>query len=458
MDTSSRTQLFETAPIKSTVLKQIIPAIASQMIMLVYNLADTYFVGLLGDASQTAGITICYAPFLLLGAFSNLFGIGGASALSRALGKHNNEKASHVASISFWIAIFTTLLYSLLFYIFRHPLLSLCGATSDTYSICEKYALWVIIIAGVFTVLNQTLANLIRSEGNSFVAAVGIGAGGVLNILLDPLFILPQALGFGATGAGIATAISNFISMIFLIAYVLYKTHSRTPSTIISLSISKLNKTKKYIGEILSVGLSSALQSVLTVVAVSAQLKFVSKYTTEALAGLGIVKKLDQVPIYFALGVSSGIMPFLAYNYASGNDKRRREGFWFAMKISVGFALLIVLIYEIFAPQLTSIFIDDAVSVDYATSFLRRLVIAMPLMAFCYPMIIQFQAMQQIKASLICSIIRKGALDIPFLFLFDKLLPLYGCMWVQPVVDTITLITCMYFYMKYCRYTTKNNV
>lgn len=211
---------------------------------------------------------------------------------------------------------------------------------------------------------------------------------------------------------------------------------------------SRIRYGKKYIGSILAVGFPSAVQYALTVVAIAAQSKFVSQYSTQAMAGLGIVKKLDQLPLYFSIGVANGLLPLLAYNYSSGNQERRRKAFRYGCLISFSFAMLCLVVYEIFAPQLSSLFISDPVTISYSAGFLRRMVTAMPMMSVCYPMIIQFQAMGKSRASLVCSILRKGVLDIPLLFLMNTIFGLYGCMWVQPIVDTISLIVAGGFYRR----------
>ena len=206
--------------------------------------------------------------------------------------------------------------------------------------------------------------------------------------------------------------------------------------------------TRERIGLILSIGFPSAVQYALTVVAVAAITKFVSGYDTAAVAGFGITKKIDQLPLYFSIGVANGLLPLLAYNYAAGNRERQRRAFQYGCGIAVGFSVLCLIVYEAFAPNIATIFIKDADTIDYAAAFLRRMVVAMPMVAINYPMIIQFQAMGKIKESLICSILRKGVLDIPLLFLFDRIAPLYGLMWVQPVVDMISLLAAVYFYTR----------
>jgi len=238
-----------------------------------------------------------------------------------------------------------------------------------------------------------------------------------------------------------ATALSNVAAVGYFAVYLM-----RKRSTYLSVSPSHLRFAGQYLRPILSIGLPAALQYALTVVATASQASFVSKYPTEAVAALGIVKKMDQLPLYFSIGVSNGLLPLLAYNHTAGNQKRREQSLQFGAVISVGFALLCVLCYEIFADSLTALFIQDQVTIAYGAVFLRCMVVAMPMMALCYLMIIQFQAMGLAKESTICSILRKGVLDIPLLFLMDYLFPLYGCMWVQPIVDTISLVVALYLY------------
>lgn len=443
LSAEKRAEIFETMPVRKAVLHQVAPSVLSQMVALLYNLADTYFVGLLNSPVQTAAVTVSTPPFLMLTAVSNLFGVGGASAISRALGRKEPEKAKQIAAISFWLGLCAAVAFSVLFLLLAAPILTLCGARSDTIAVALSYTRWTIVAGGVGTVLNILLANLVRSEGNASMASFGVSFGGVLNIILDPFFVLPQFLNMGAAGAGLATAISNLAAAVFLLGYLLW-----SKSTVLHLAVRELQATGTHLRTILSVGFPSALQYALTVVAVAAQSRFVSKYATEAIAALGIVKKIDMLPLYTAIGIATGLLPLLAYNYASGNQQRRQDAFRFGCTIAVGFSLLCVAAFESFAPQLTGIFIDDPVTVRYASQFLRRMVLAMPLMSLSYPMIIQFQAMGKARESLICSILRKGVLDIPLLFLMDAIFPLYGCMWVQPIVDTIALSAALILYKR----------
>ena len=443
MNSRDRIELFEKMPVKRAVIKQIMPAVASQMVAVIYSLADTYFVGMLNSPAQTAAVTVVAPCFIMLTAVANLFGVGGSSLIARKLGQRRESEAREVSAVAFWWGLISAAAFCILFAALERPILFLCGADDQSLGYAIRYAGWAVMLSGTFTVSSAVSANILRAEGSAGTASRGLALGGIMNIILDPLFILPEFLGMGAEGAGLATALSNIISALFLLVCLLRKKQS-----VICIDPRLVNKTREHIRPILSIGFASAIQLMLTMVGVAAQAKFVSAYTTEAVAALGIVKKLDQLPLYFTIGVSIGLLPLLAYNHAAGNEQRRSDAFRFGCSLALIVASACVVVYELFAPQLAALFIDDALTVDYAAGFLRRMVLAMPLMALAHPFITQFQAMGRVKESLICSMLRKGVLDIPLLFLFDALLPLYGCMWVQPVVDAVSLVVALILYKR----------
>lgn len=197
-----RTAVFETMPYRRAVLKQIIPAIASQMIALVYNLADTYFVGMLGDPNQTAAVTVAAPSFVMLTAISNLFGIGGASVIASSLGKRDTEKAKRTSAVSFWAGLCSAFAFSLLFLMLASPILYLSGATDETYGITYEYAKWVVVFGGAASISSTLLANLVRAEGRAAAASIGLSMGGLINIVLDIFLVLPHFAGMGAVGGG----------------------------------------------------------------------------------------------------------------------------------------------------------------------------------------------------------------------------------------------------------------
>ena len=341
-----RTYLFERMPVGQAVRRQIIPSIASQMVILLYNLADTYFVGLLNDAAQTAAVSLAYSVTLLMTALANLFAVGGAGRIAQLLGRRDRDGAREVCAVSFWFALLASAAFCVLFTLLSSPILRLCGATDETYALACGYSRWVISVGGTFSILNTVLANLIRADGSAFAASMGVSAGGIINMLLDPLFVLPRFLGMGAEGAGLATAISNAAGMLILLGIIA----ARRRVGVVALRPGDLRAARRHIGRILRIGLPSAVQFLLTLVAVGALMKFMSLYDTAAVAALGIVKKLDMLPLYFSIGVANGLLPLLAYNYSAENHERRHRIFLCGCAVAVGFSVVCVAGYEVFAP------------------------------------------------------------------------------------------------------------
>lgn len=434
-------ETFERMPAARAVLVQSVPAIVAQLIALLYNWADTFFLARLNKPELVAATAIVLPLFLMLSAIGNLPGVGGGSQFSNHLGKRDYEGAQRVSSIAFWLGLSLAALCCFSFPLYGDALLRLIGANEQTIDPAREYAFWVITVGGVPVIMNNVLANLVRAEGMARQASVGLSAGGILNCILDPLLMLPGLGNMGIVGAGIATASSNLLSVLWFMA-LLYR---RRKVGMLNLSPGLLRYTRNHIGSISKVGFPSALQYMLTVVAVAALTRFVSQYATEATAALSIVKRLDYLPLYFSIGVSQGILPLLAYNHSAGNIARRDEVFRCGTLISVGFAVLCFVVYELWARQLGLLFTQEPVTVDYIAPFLRTQVIAMPFMAVCYPSIILFQAMEHTREALICSILRKGVVDIPLLFLMDALWPLFGCLWVQPIVDFTAMVVAVCF-------------
>ena len=439
-------------PVRKAVLLQILPAIASQMVALLYSLADTFFVGRLGDPDQTAAVTVEGAIFLLLTALSNLCGIGGASLVSRRLGLGLRDEARQASSFCLYAGLISALAFGLLVGLLSSPILRLCGAKEASFEYAKGYLFYSVVLGAAPTVGTTLLANLVRAEGSSVGASIGATLGCFVNIVLDPVFVLPFGLNMGAAGAGAVTAISNAVGLCYFIIFIL----RRRDESASSVDPRLVPMGARHAAEILRIGLPSALQYMLTVVAVSAQLRFVSKYGNTAVAAVGITKKLDQLPLFFAIGCANGLLPLVGYNYARGNYERTERTFRFGISISLGFALACVLAYELFAPRLTRLFIDDAETVGLAASFLRRMVVAMPFMSVCYPLITKFQAMGKARESLTVSVMRKGVLDIPLYFVMDAVKPLYGCMWVQPIVDTLSLAAAVLLNRRIVRRDRKN--
>lgn len=438
-------ELFEKMPVSKAVSRLVVPTIISQLISMIYNLADTYFVGQTGDYNQVAAITLVFPAYMTLGAIANLLGIGGGSLVSRSLGKKDYTKARQAACFSFYAAIAVTFVYSLFSLIFPNVFLKLLGATEATYGFTYDYLFWVLTIGGVPTVLSMVLGHLVRAEGASRQASIGMTLGGVLNIILDPVFILPWGLNMMIKGAAIATLISNGVSVIYFLVYLIIV----RKKTVISLNVKHLKIKKEIVAPVLTVGFPAFLQTSLAMVSNTFLNNLTAKFGETAIAAGGIVKKIDMLPMNVTMGFSQGVLPFIAYNYASENFERMKKGARFTRVIAMSFSILCVIIFEIFANRLVGLFIKDEQTIYYGARFLRIICIAMPIMAIDFLITTMFQATGHGAKALTLSLLRKGPVDVPLMFLMNFLIPLYGLYAVQPIVDTIALIVAIVLYVRF---------
>ena len=209
--------LFEDVPVLEAIFKLAVPTVVGQIILVLYNMADTFFIGLTGSDAMITAATVCMPAFMFLQAISNLFGVGGASVISRALGARDLQRAKDTASFAFWGCAALTLVYSLGAWLFAGPFVDLLGGSNPlVHDYAVEYLTCTVVIGGLATSLNALLAHLVRSEGRSLQASIGVALGGVMNIALDPLFmfvLLPR--GYETLGAAIATALSNAIALVF---------------------------------------------------------------------------------------------------------------------------------------------------------------------------------------------------------------------------------------------------
>ena len=230
--------LFEEMPIPRAYMKLSVPVVLGSLVTMLYNLADTFFVGMLNDPVQNAAVTLVFPVTLAFNAVNNLFGVGGSSMMSRSLGAGKEEKVRITSAFSFYGTLFSGLLFSLLVILFHGPLLKILGASAETYEATSRYLLWTVCFGAAPTILNVVQSYLVRSEGAALHASIGTMSGCFLNILLDPIFILPWGLNMGAAGAGLATFVSNVAAC----GYFLILTLSKGKKTYVCMDIRKLSK------------------------------------------------------------------------------------------------------------------------------------------------------------------------------------------------------------------------
>lgn len=433
MEDTKKTELFERTPVPRAVMSLVIPTVLSSLVMVIYNLADTYFVGMLNDPIQNAAVTLAAPVLLAFNAVNNLFGVGSSSMMSRALGRKDFETVKKSSAFGFYCALAGGLLISLLCTVFRAPLLGLLGAGDETIAATADYLKWTVSCGAVPAILNVVLAYMVRSEGASLHASIGTMSGCVLNMLLDPVFIMPWGLGMGAAGAGLATFLSNCAAC----AYFFVMLFCKRGRTYVCISPAAFCFDKRIIAGIFAVGIPAAIQNLLNVTGMTVLNNFTSSFGSDAVAAMGIVQKLNMVPLQIALGAGQGIMPLVSYNYSSGNYKRMKQSITFTFRVALTFMTVVTAAYFIGADLLTAAFMKNEAIIAYGTKFLRGLCLALPFLCVDFLAVGIFQACGFGKKSLMFAILRKVVLEIPALFLLNYLFPLYGLAYAQFSAEVI---------------------
>jgi len=431
---NTRTYLFESMPIPKAVAQLSIPMVISSLVTVVYNLADTFFVGMLNDPVQNAAVTLVYPVMLAFNAVNNLFGVGTSSMMSRSLGSGDHEKVRISSAFGFYGAVFSGVLFALLCTLLKNPLLNLLGADASTVGATADYMFWTVNCGAVPAILNVVMAYMVRSEGAAAHASIGTMSGCILNIILDPFFILPQFLGMGAAGAGLATFISNCVACLYFFVMTVLKRNK----TFVCLNPAKLKHINKDIVlGILGVGVPASIQNLLNVTGSTILNNFTAGYGAAAVAAMGVSHKLNMVPMQIALGFSQGIMPLVSYNYASGNRQRMKKGITFAMSVMVPVMLAVTLGYWFGAESLIKLFMDNGEIVAYGSRFLKGMCLGMVFLTTDFLVVGVFQALGMGKMALLFAILRKVVLEIPLLFLLNWLFPLYGLAYAQCCAEMV---------------------
>ncbi len=435
----SEKELFETAPVPRAVATLAIPTIISQVVTMIYNLADTFFIGQIGNPYMVAAVSLVSPWFNLLTALGNLFGLGGSSLISRLLGAKQEKDIKYVSAFSIWGGAAVTLLFSIGTYLARRPLLTFLGASPDTYGFAESYLFWVVVLGGVPTMVSLTLGHLLRSEGHARPASAGMMFGGILNVVLDPVLIF--GFDMGVAGAAIATAFSNAASVVFfVIQYIRLGKKS-------AVSLHPRYFTFRFVGQIFSVGLASALATALGNASNMVIVRLASGYGDIPVAAYGIVKRIDQVPLNVSMGLCQGFMPLVGYNYASGDYRRMRAVSFFSWKTALVMSACFVACFAIFAPQILHLFIPEAETSALGASFLRIACLAVPLTSVNFLISYTLQAMGKGVQSAALTFGRQGLLNIPLLILMNLVVGLYGMIWTQLVVEVIMLPVSLGMYL-----------
>ena len=431
-----KTELFETVPIPKAVAALGLPTVAASLVMVLYNLADTYFVGAINDPVETAAVTLAAPVLLAFNAVINLFGVGTGSLMSRCLGKKDYESVRRTSAYGFYCALFSAILMALACTLFRGGLLKLLGATAETASSTKDYLFWTVTLGAVPSILNMVTGNLIRSEGESLHASIGTMSGCLINVVLDPLFIMPWGLDMGAAGAGCATFLSNCIACLYFAGFLI----ARRGKSFVCLDPRRFSFDREIAGEVAKVGVPAAVQNLLNVTGMTVLNNFTAAFGSSAVAAMGITHKVNMIPMYISMGLGQGIMPLVGYNWSAGNSQRMKSAILFTLKFTAAFIVLASAAYFVFAGNIIRLFMENEEIVAYGSRFLRGFCLGLPFLSIDFLAVGIFQAVGMGKESFVFAVLRKVVLEIPALIVLNKLWPLYGLAYSQLVAEAVLAV------------------
>lgn len=442
--TKDSTLVFSEYKVPKAVATLAIPSVLGMLINIIYNLADTFFVGQTGDANQVAAVSVSMPLFMLFMAVGNLFGVGGCAFISRSLGEGKTDKIKTISSFCIYTSIFCGIAMAVLFLAFKDPILRLVGASDNTIGFASDYMFWLSVCAPLI-VVGFCSGNLIRGEGAAKECVIGNVIGQLVNIVLDPIFILskgdslfgltmPFGLGKGCEGAAIATVLGNFVSVLYFIFYFL------RGKSILSITPKRYSAKNGIAKGVISVGTPAALNNLLMSFSNIAVNMLLAKYGDNAVAAMGVAMKANMLVVMFQLGVAQGVQPLIGYCYGAKNYDRMKKSMRFAMLCNVIIGATVTLFYIAFRRQVIGMFIDDAQVVDYGVKMLTAMMSPGALIGIMFIINFAFQGMGKGIQSFILAAGRQGLIYFPLVIIMDKVVGIDGIIWAQPVADFVCII------------------
>ena len=435
--------LFESMPIPQAVRQMAVPAVLSQIVVLLYNLADTFFIGKTNDPYMVAGVSLILPVFNITMALGTLIGTGGGAFLPKLMGSARQQEAEKANQFCIGLTVGITALFCLLLFLFAEPLLLFLGAGENTYDYARQYMLIVVALGGIPTVLTSVLSSLLRSLGLSRESGIGVALGGILNIILDPLFmfvLLPA--GHEVLGISLATLLSNLIACSYCLWVMLGKQKQLT------LRLRPGMPERASIFAILAVGIPAATNVLLFDLDYMVLNKLMSGYTDIPLAAMGIVLKAERFPIQAGIGLCQAMVPLVAFNYTSGNIRRMKDFIAYFTKIGLIIGIGSIAVYELFTPLIIRCFIGDAATVGYGVEFLRIRTPATLFMFLSFFIVHIFQALGYGKTALALCTMRWVGFNIPALLILNWCFGMMGIVWAQLVADILTVTVSFIVYRR----------
>lgn len=438
--TDKKIELFENYPVHKALMTLALPTILGMLVNVFYNMVDTFFVGKTGDPNQVAAVSLCMPIYLLLMAFGNIFGIGGGSYISRKLGAKDYESVKKISSFAFYASIIVGFISMAVYLIFMKDILKISGASPNTYQFSKDY-LVIVALGAPFVVNQMAMGQIIRSEGSSKEAVIGMMIGTVVNIVLDPIMIL--YMNMGVAGAALATIIGNACSTAYYIYHILRK------KSFLSIHFKDFSMPKDILINVFSIGIPVSINNILMSASNVLINNLAAGYGDNALAGLGVAQRIFTLVILVLIGLSQGLQPFVGYNFASKNYKRMSDSIKISCVVSVVIGFLLLGLSLIFGRWSVGVFINNEEVIDYGVKFLVASYAIAPIIGFQFVFMSTFQALGKSIPSLVLSLSRQGIAFVPAILIGTKLFGINGIIWSQPIADivSVALATVMYIYI-----------
>lgn len=424
-------ELFEDAPVGKAVAVMAVPTMISMLVVVIYNMADTFFIGQTGDPMQVAAVSLATPVFMVFMALGNLFGIGGSSAISRALGERKPDRARNISSFCCYGSLGLGIFMALVFLTGMNGILKLIGASENTVGYARNY-LSYIAFGGPFIMFGTAFGNILRGEGASKESMIGNMIGTVTNIVLDPVMIL--VFRWGVAGAAIATVIGNMAASAYYLQYFLRKKSS------LSIRFKDFRMGDRIAVSVASIGIPASLNNILMSCANIVLNHVLAGYGDTPVAAMGVAMKANMLVVLLQIGLCAGIQPLIGYNYGAGNKKRLMKVFWFTGACAVVMGTLLTVFMVIAREGIIQAFINDEAVIDYGIRMVIALQISGPVIGILFLCINVLQGMGKALPSLILTICRQGLIFIPLVFLLNGLFGLEGVIYAQPGADFVSIV------------------
>ena len=427
----ARRMMMLNDPISRVIPKMAIPTIVAFLITSIYSLADTYFVSSLGT-NATAAVSVNASLDQMIMMCGSMLAMGANSYIARLLGEGNEKKASQVLSTSFFAAFAMGAVLLIFGSIFMVPMVRLLGATPT----CEQYSIdyaTYILLAAPFMASNFVMNQCLRSEGSATLSMVGMGFGGILNIILDPIFIF--TLDMGVAGASLATAISKFVSFgILIFPYV-------TKRSLLDLSIKNFKPTKDIVAKVVSVGSSSLFRNGLNVVSAILLNRIAGDISDSVLAAVGVSNKIMMFPFCIILGFGNGFQPVAGFNWGAKRYDRVEESYKFSSRVSLIGSVIMAAVIALFCDKLIVLFAGTDMEMRQIGAFcILAQCVALPIHAWVAIVNMLCVGLGNAKGAMVLATSRQGSCFIPIVHLMALVFDAYGVASVQALADVLSML------------------